>query len=63
MTLDIEATLKEGSSANGGWNMAQLALLGVPWPPSKCWKAKLIRDGFQPSLNAHERFVRLRTPG
>ena len=28
----------------GGWTKAQLAEWGVPWPPPKGWKAKLIRD-------------------
>ena len=62
MNIDIKATLKKGSSANGAWNRAQLALLGVPWPPSKGWNAEQIRDCFQLSLDAHGRFVRLRTP-
>lgn len=60
ITIDIEATLKEGASVNGAWNRAQLALLGVPWPPSKGWKAKLVREGVRLSLHDHEQFLALR---
>ena len=28
---------------NGGYTKAQLASLGVPWPPPKGWKKKLIK--------------------
>jgi hypothetical protein len=61
--MDIEATLTAGASAKRGWNRAQLALLGVPWPPPKGWKVKLIRDGFRLSVEAREQFLQLRTVG
>ena len=28
----------------GGWTKAQLAQWGVPWPPSKGWRQKLVRE-------------------
>lgn len=30
------------ASGEGGWNKAQLALLGVSWPPQKGWMTKII---------------------
>lgn len=29
----------------GGWTKAQLAQWGVPWPPPKGWRKRLIADG------------------
>lgn len=29
----------------GGWNKAQLAKWGVPWPPPAGWKANILRHG------------------
>lgn len=34
-------TLEDTKSSNGGWSKAQLALLGVPWPPVKGWKEQI----------------------
>lgn len=31
----------------GGWTRATLAEWGVPWPPPKGWKAKLIASGIE----------------
>lgn len=28
----------------GGWTKVQLAQWGVPWPPSKGWRQKLVRE-------------------
>jgi len=61
--IDIEFTLKEGASAKRAWNRPQLTLLGVPWPPVKGWKARLIRDGFRLTFTDHQQFVALRTGG
>lgn len=32
----------QGMSGNGGWNRAQLELLGIPWPPVQGWKRRAI---------------------
>lgn len=42
MPLVTEELLALGRSAAGGWTKAQLALLGVPWPPVTGWKSKVI---------------------
>lgn len=36
---------------NGGWTKKTLAQWGVPWPPPKGWKDRLISGGapFQPA--------------
>jgi len=42
-TVEITAQLiEEGRSPAGGWSKAQLALLGVEWPPVKGWKEAAI---------------------
>jgi hypothetical protein len=47
-----------GRSERGGWSKAQLALLGVPWPPPAGWKAEVI--GRAISKPDADRFVQLR---
>lgn len=42
MTTVTEELIEQGKSSNGGWSMGQLALLGVPWPPQRGWKAQVI---------------------
>lgn len=44
-----------GRSTRGGWTRAQLALLGVPWPPSPGWQNAAL-GRLIPRLDA-ERFV------
>jgi len=34
--------IHSGKSERGGWTRAQLALLGVTWPPLKGWLSALI---------------------
>ncbi|MEM8526409.1 MAG: hypothetical protein AAGG68_17335 [Bacteroidota bacterium] len=34
--------IMEAQTPNGGWTKAALAKWGVPWPPPKGWKKKLI---------------------
>lgn len=60
-TFGIKTTLKDGVSPNGAWNKAQLAVLGVPWPPLKGWKDKLVRKGVRLTAEEHASFVALRT--
>jgi hypothetical protein len=31
-------------SKRGGWTRAQLAEWGVPWPPPRRWKRRLLRE-------------------
>lgn len=41
--VPVTATLiNVGRSERGGWAAAQLALLGVPWPPPPGWKAAAV---------------------
>jgi hypothetical protein len=45
MTVITEEFLALGRSTAGGWTKAQLALLGVPWPPIAGWKATILGQG------------------
>jgi hypothetical protein len=36
------AEIEAAKTVRGGWTRAQLAVWGVPWPPPKGWKKKLI---------------------
>lgn len=47
-----------GKSIRGGWKRAQLALIGIEWPPIAGWKARAI--GRVISRQAADRFVTLR---
>lgn len=38
ITLEI---IDKGKSNEGGWNRAQLQVVGVEWPPTKGWKDRL----------------------
>jgi hypothetical protein len=42
MRLITEDLLSLGRSEAGGWTKAQLALLGVPWPPVTGWKKTVL---------------------
>lgn len=39
----------------GGWTKAQLAEWGVPWPPPKGWRVKLIAASQPPASTRKER--------
>lgn len=48
MTLNRRLTaddIEAAASPRGGFTRRQLAAWGVPWPPPKGWKKRLIRDG------------------
>lgn len=57
-----EAELEAARRATGSWNAAQLRAWGVPWPPPRGWRRKLMRsgvpaacpypDGFKPEVAA-----------
>jgi len=49
--------VQEHSTGQGGWTRAQLACLGVPWPPPKGWRRALTGTHI-PDNVAHE-FERL----
>lgn len=40
--MPTEAEIEAARTAKGGWTKAQLAKWGVPWPPPKGWKQRLI---------------------
>jgi hypothetical protein len=50
--------LAAGRSERGGWSKAQLAILGVAWPPTTGWKAVVV--GLRLPRAEAERFVSLR---
>lgn len=41
--IPTEDEIEAGKSQRGGWTRAQLAEWGVPWPPPKGWRARLLR--------------------
>lgn len=53
-----EDLLLAGRATAGGWKKAQLALIGVAWPPPKGWKATVI--GTDISDEDAARFLALR---
>jgi len=55
MTI-TDAFLESGRTVRGGWTRAQLAAIGVPWPPPHKWKRRIV--GKQITLDAAERFLR-----
>lgn len=59
-TVGIRRTLKEGMSDRGAWNKAQLALIGIAWPPMRGWRSQLSSEGFRVSADVHSQFVALR---
>ena len=50
--------IRSGQSDAGGWNRAQLDLLGVAWPPAHGWKIKII--GKPISADTAAKFLALR---
>lgn len=50
--------IRAGESGAGGWNQAQLELLGVKWPPKHGWRRR-IEGNLIPKSDA-EKFVKLR---
>ncbi len=34
------ALIEQGKTRRGGWKMAQLAIIGVPWPPLPGWRQR-----------------------
>jgi len=39
-----EDEIEQARTPAGGWTRDQLAQWGVPWPPPKGWKRRLIQD-------------------
>lgn len=50
--------IEAGKSVKGGWSQAQLAILGIAWPPPKGWIQQVIGRTI-PKWDA-DRFVALR---
>jgi hypothetical protein len=40
--MPTEEEIDAKRTSNGGWLRADLALWGVPWPPPRGWKKKLL---------------------
>jgi hypothetical protein len=49
-----KADIEAGKSAKGGFTRAILAEWGVPWPPPKGWRKRLLQQGYVPK-NAEKR--------
>ena len=45
-----KADIEAGKSAKGGFTKATLAKWGVPWPPPKGWRKRLLRQGYVPKV-------------
>ena len=39
-----EEEILAARTAQGGWTKAQLAEWGVPWPPPRGWKERLVEE-------------------
>ena len=50
--------LDRARTPRGGWNRAQLAVLGVNWPPPNGWKRRQV--GRKVSRDVLDQFVELR---
>ncbi len=50
--------IESGRSERGGWSRAQLAILGIPWPPPSGWKKTVVGHHIEQSEADH--FVELR---
>lgn len=48
MTEITEEYIESLKTENGGWTKESLELLGVPWPPPKGWKKKLLAEVNEP---------------
>jgi hypothetical protein len=55
MVTITDELIESGKSAAGGYSKAQLAALGVAWPPISGWKSQII--GKQITSDAAARFV------
>jgi hypothetical protein len=55
MVTITDDLIESGKSAAGGYSKAQLALLGVTWPPVSGWKQQVI--GRQITNDAAAKFV------
>jgi len=53
--------IESGKSPRGGWSKAQMAILGVGWPPAPGWKTRVI--GRLITRADAERFFQLRSGG
>ena len=42
---EVAAAMEAAKSARGGWSALTLASWGVPWPPPKGWKDRLLAEG------------------
>jgi hypothetical protein len=43
MRIPTAAEIEAAKTPRGGWTREQLAQWGVPWPPPKGWKQRLLR--------------------
>lgn len=57
MAKITENLIEMGMSDKKAWSRAQLALIGVEWPPLKGWKSRII--GKEISEADAEKFVKL----
>lgn len=58
--LVTAAFLQAASSGPAAWTKVQLAILGVPWPPPKGWKSRLLLRGGTMTREDANRFLALR---
>ncbi len=58
LVIVTDELIEAGKSERGGWSKAQLALLGVTWPPEFGWKNRV--RGRAISKADADRFVALR---
>jgi hypothetical protein len=44
MSRPTAAEIEAAKTPRGGWTRAQLAEWGVPWPPPRGWRQRLLRQ-------------------
>jgi hypothetical protein len=47
---EIQKLLESLKTPRGGWTRETLASLGVPWPPPRGWRKRLLESGVQPPI-------------
>ena len=50
------AMIDQGKTENGAWTRAQLALLGIEWPPVRGWKGGII--GMEVTVELLDKFYK-----
>lgn len=56
--MDIAELIESHRTPGGGWTKKALAALGVPWPPPRGWKRRLLRRKKVAPLYTYDSYMR-----